>query len=113
MIRSVMSMALGRLTSSESWKMRAARRRHRIAVALGVALALAGCVHRYAVPTGDPEAKYSPPALQGRITAVGAQQLTVMTDGGETVEIDTPMEAKYIKLAGGLVLRQELVAGQR
>src|SRR5215471_13971872 len=106
MTRSVMSMSFGRLTSSENWKVRMARQWHRIAVALGVVLALAGCVHRYAVPTGDPEAKYSPPALQGRITAVGAQQLTVMTDGGETLEIDTPAETRYVKLAGGLVLRQ-------
>ena len=36
-----------------------------------------------------------------------------MADGGETVEIDTPAETKYFKLAGGLVLRPELVVGQR
>jgi len=104
-------MSLGR--STEDWRVRTAGRCRRIAVALGVAMALAGCTHRYALPNGDPESEYSPPALQGRITAVGPQQLTVMTDGGETVEIDTPAETKYFKLVGGLVLRHELVTGQR
>ena len=106
-------MSLGPSTSTEDWKGRSGGRWRRIGVALGVALVLAGCLHRYEVPNGDPESKYSPPAFQGRITAIGAQQLTVMTDGGETVELDTPAETRYIKLAGGLVLRQELVAGQR
>src|SRR4030095_16443200 len=106
MTRSVMSMSLGRSTSTDEWKERTAGRWRRIGVALGVVVALAGCIHQYAVPNGDPESKYSPPAFQGRITAIGAQQLTVMTDGGETVELDTPAETKYIKLAGGLGLVQ-------
>ena len=106
-------MSLGRRTSTGEWGVRTAGRWRRIVAAVGVAMALAGCTHRYALPNGDPEIKYSPPALQGRITAVGPQQLTVMTDGGETVEIDTPAETKYFKIAGGLVLRQELIVGQR
>ena len=101
-------MSLGRRTSTGDWGVRTAGRWRRIVAAVGVAMALAGCTHRYVLPNGDPESKYSPPALQGRITAVGPQQLTVMTDGGETVEIDTPAETKYFKIAGGLVLRQEL-----
>lgn len=106
-------MPVGRSTSVQKWEGRRSQGWRRIAVALAVAMTLAGCTHRYVVPNGDPESEYSPPALQGRITAVGPQQITVMADGGETVEIDTPAETKYFKLAGGLVLRPELVVGQR
>jgi hypothetical protein len=108
-----MRMPVGRSNSAQRWEGRNSDGWRRIAVAVAVAMTLAGCTHRYVVPNGDPDSKYSPPALQGRIMAVGPQQITVMADGGETVEIDTPSETKYFKLAGGLVLRPELVVGQR
>ena len=78
-----------------------------------LALGVSGCLHKYGLPTGDGEPDYSPPSLQGRITAVDTAKITVMAEAGETVDIETPSDTRFYKLAGGVVLRQELVAGHR
>lgn len=89
-------------------------RRHSWLIAFLCAVALASaCRHRYVLPNGDGESTYSPPALQGRITAVAPEQLTIMADGGDSVTVQTTADTKYYKLAGGLVLRPELMMGHR
>jgi hypothetical protein len=75
-------------------------------------LTFAACA-RYVVPKGDGEGDYSPHAVQGRIAAVEGAQLTVASDSGEMLTIETPPDTRFYKVAGGVVLRQELVVGQR
>ena len=76
-------------------------------------LSIGGCGRRVVLPKGDGESKYSPPSLQGRITVVDPMQITVGSDTGETVVIETPADTRFYKLVGGVVLRPELMAGQR
>ena len=75
-------------------------------------LTFAACA-RYVLPKGDGEGDHSPHAVQGRIATVEAAQLTVTSDSGEMLTIETPPDTKFFKFAGGVVLRQELVVGQR
>jgi hypothetical protein len=78
-----------------------------------VVLTTGGCVRQGELPKGDGEAKYSPPSLQGRITAVDPMQITVGSDTGEMVVVETPADTRFYKLVGGVVLRSELMAGHR
>lgn len=77
------------------------------------ALAVLTACHRYVLPTGDGESRYSPPSLQGRITAVDEMGITVASDAGDMIAVETPPDTRLYKLAGGVVLRHELVVGHR
>ena len=76
-------------------------------------LVMTGCGQKTVLPTGDGEARYSPPSLQGRITGVEEMRITVASDAGEMIAVETSPETKFYKLVGGVVLRQELMAGHR
>jgi hypothetical protein len=106
---SVDSLAVAGTASGDR---RAWRGRH-VVLALVVLLACASCLNRYVLPTGDGESKHSPHAVQGRITAIDADQLTVLSDGGETLMIAVDPETKFYKAVGGVVLRPELMTGHR
>jgi hypothetical protein len=92
-----------------------ARRSGALYLTVCVLLALASCsrFQRYVVPKGDGGTKHAVHALQGRITAVEADKLTVVSDGGETVVVPTTPSTRFYKLVGGVVLRPELMPGHR
>ena len=82
-------------------------------LALIVALTLTGCVGRYTVPTGEIGERTSPYSLQGRITALNADELTVASDDGATTVVQIPPETSFLKMNAGVVLRPELLVGHR
>jgi hypothetical protein len=85
----------------------------RLAVIVCGVLLAAGCWRGYKVPTGAIEEEYSPHALQGRITAVQDDRIMVEADGGGTTAVMLLPETRLLKVSDGLVLRPELMAGQR
>jgi hypothetical protein len=80
---------------------------------LCAALLDGACWRGYSVPTGTIGEQYSPHALQGRITAVQDTQLTVESDGGGTTSVMLTADTRLLKVSDGLVLRPELMAGQK
>jgi hypothetical protein len=90
-------------------------RARRASLILCALLLAGGCdyLHRYKLPSGDGGGDYAPHALQGRITALDADRLTVASDGGDTTVIPIAPGTRFYKLTGGVVLRPELMVGHR
>jgi hypothetical protein len=80
---------------------------------LVAALCAAGCGRGYVLPVGDGITPYSPAALQGRIAEIAPDRLMITLDSSGMTTVLTPAETKFFRATGGLVLRQELVVGQR
>jgi hypothetical protein len=81
-------------------------------VALCLAMLLPACGGRYVLPIGDGISSYSPPLLEGRLIDVAPLQLTIDV-GDRQVVVQIQPTTQFFKIAGGLVFRDELRAGQR
>jgi hypothetical protein len=73
------------------------------------------CWRGYVVPTGEVGQQYSAPAIQGRISALDGDRMTVQPDDqgrGATVVTLTD-STRLLKARDGLVLRPELMPGHK
>lgn len=93
-----------------TWRTRVAG----VALAVFGMLMTSGCWHKYVVPTGEVDQRYSEHSLQGRITALDGDNMTVQADaGGSTTVVTLTSDTRLLKAGDGLVLRPELMSGHR